>query len=79
MGRLAEDKALRERMRIFRDREETGILLGEKLIPLVGSRVTIHTMPSGLSSLSLAEQPYLICTTINNLIVKACFSSMSSL
>jgi hypothetical protein len=59
MGRLAEDKALRERMRIFRDREETGILLGEKIIPLVGSRGTILAIPSGLSSLPLAEQPYL--------------------
>jgi len=47
MGRLVEEKALRNRHRVFRDREDAGERLGRKLSGLVSSEALILAIPSG--------------------------------
>ena len=47
MGRLIEDLALRNKIRVFRDRAEAGKLLAEKLKHLASSDTIILAIPAG--------------------------------
>jgi putative phosphoribosyl transferase len=47
MGLLVEDKALRDKVKVFRDREEAGRKLGEKLKPYLRGDGLILAIPSG--------------------------------
>ena len=47
MGLLIEDKTLRDKVRVFRDRQEAGRKLGEKLRPYLRSDGLILAIPSG--------------------------------
>jgi putative phosphoribosyl transferase len=47
MGRLIEDKTLRDKVRVFRDREEAGRMLGRNLGSYLGSNGLILAIPSG--------------------------------
>ncbi len=47
MGRLVEDMALRDKVHVFRDRQEAGRLLSEKLMDYKGSDGIILAIPSG--------------------------------
>jgi predicted phosphoribosyltransferase len=47
MGRLIEDKTLRDKVRVFLDREEAGRRLGKNLESYLGSNGLILAIPSG--------------------------------